>query len=90
MVVPKFIKRIIKTSIDFSWIFDSILGETNRHPKIYEFLDAILDAKKVVRPIFEGPPAGKCRVSGGNNRGYKDAKLAGESRTRAKEIQASI
>ena len=57
--------------------------EPKRHPKFDENLDAFLDAKKEVVQIFAGRPGGMCGVPGGIIRGYKDAKIAGETRTRA-------
>ena len=48
-------------------------------PKI---LDVILDAKKADYQLFQGPPGGMRGALGRIMEGYKDAKIAGETRTR--------
>ena len=54
--------------------------------KSSEILDAILEAKQVDSQIFWGRPGGMRRASGEIIEGYKDPKVAGETRTRAKEL----
>ena len=49
-------------------------------------MDAILGVKKGTRRIFWGRPGGMRGASGEIIEGYKDPKVAGETRTRAKEL----
>ena len=53
-------------------------------------MDAFLEAKKRVRRIFEGPPGGMRRAVGRIMEGYKDAKIAGVTRTRHLELSGYV
>ena len=55
-----------------------------------EKMDAFFEVKRGAVPIFWGRPGGMCRALGGIIGGYKDPKIAGESRTRAKEFLISV
>ena len=70
--------------IDVGWI----LGK--RHQKINQILDAFLEAKKGVPQLFKGPPGGMRGAVGRNMEGYKDAKIAGETRTRHLELSGVV
>ncbi len=54
--------------------------------KSSEILDAILEAKRGGGEQIWGRPGGMRRASGEIIEGYKDPKVAGETRTRAKEL----
>ena len=64
--------------------------ELKWHQKINAILNAFLEAKKRVRRIFEGRPGGMRGAVGRIMEGYKDAKIAGETRTRHLEFQTCV
>ena len=68
--------------MDFGWLLGAF-WEPTRHPKFDTILDGFWDARKAVVRIFAGRPGGMRGVPGGIKGGYKDAKIAGETRTRA-------
>ena len=73
--------------------FGRLLGpfwEPKRHQKIDETFDVILELKKASAPHFEGRPSGMRGALGRIMEGYKDAKIAGETRTRHLELSGSV
>ena len=101
VLVPKSILKSIKKSIeflmdfwiDFGWILGGFwdhFGSQNGIQKSMKFRMRFRRPKQG-GPWFFGVGPAECAGSlGGIIGGYKDPKIAGESRTRAKEIQIGV
>ena len=75
--------------MDFGRLLDPF-WELKWHEKIGEILDAILEANKEVPPHFWDQPGGMRGAVGRLMEGYKDAKIAGVTRTRHLELSSRI